>query len=143
MQQEPYFEPHLAQGVPGSIYPKGYVVGVVDDLQEAEQEIRALQDAGFALEDIHLDRSEEMLRREAELAGPRSWRQRFRVAFQWGTDEGPDIQTYFQEARRGHHILSVRAHLARHIDQIYAIMTTYHTHQIKHFGAWTITDMPS
>jgi hypothetical protein len=143
MQQEPHFEPYLALGVPGAIYPKGYVVGVIDDLQAAERAIHALQSAGFAPEDIHLDCSDEMLRREHEHGARRTLGQRFRVAFQWGTDEGPDIRAYFQEAHRGNHILSIRARNSRHIDRIYEIMVSHHVRMIKHFGSWTITDLPS
>ncbi len=46
------------------------VVSVIDTLQEAEQAVHALQDAGYHAQDIHLISSQELI------AGIREWKQR-------------------------------------------------------------------
>jgi hypothetical protein len=47
-----------------------HLVGVIDTLQEAKQAVRALQDAGYHAQDIHLISSQEFI------AGVQKWKQR-------------------------------------------------------------------
>ena len=55
----------------GAIYPKNYVVGIIDDPQEAKRAVQALQEAGFARQDIRLFHNEELIAhvQEAEKQG--------------------------------------------------------------------------
>jgi hypothetical protein len=115
----------------GVIYPKNYVVGVIDDPQEAERAVQALQEAGFTHQDIRLFHNEEVIAHVQEAKKRRNRLQRLVAAFQQGTDEGDDIQVYVEEARLGHHILNVHAANDAQVERVRDIITTYHAHTIK------------
>lgn len=126
----------------GAIYPKNYVVGVINDPQEAERSVQALQEAGFAHQDIRLFHIEELIEHVQEAEKRRNPLQRLVATFQQGTDEGDDTQVYLEEARLGHHILNVHAANKAQVERVREIITTYHAHTIKYFGTWTIADLP-
>ena len=115
----------------GAIYPKHYVVGVINDPQEA----------GFAHHDIRLFHNEELIEHVQQAEKRRNPLQRLVATFQQGTDEGDDTQVYVEEARLGHHILNVYASNEAQVERVRDIITTYHAHTIKYFGTWTIADL--
>ena len=124
-------------------YPIHRVVGVIDSLQEAQQAVQALQEAGFSAEDIHLIQSQDFI------AGVREWKQRKNPLsqvveiFLASYDEGFPGETYLHEAEQGHAILSVRLTSSEQVNQVGDILVNYHAHQIKYFGRWAIADLPS
>ena len=128
---------------PVTSYPIHRVVCVIDSLQEAKQAVHALQDAGFSAEDIHLIQSQDFI------AGVQEWKQRKNPLsqvveiFLASYDEGFPGETYLYEAEQGHAILSVRLPSPEQVNQVRDILVNYHAHQIKYFGRWAITDVPS
>ncbi len=124
-------------------YPIHRVVSVIDTLQEAEQAVHALQDAGYHAQDIHLISSQELI------AGIREWKQRENPwsqaveIFLASYDDGFPGETYLDEAEQGYAILSVRLSTSEQMNQIRDILVNYHAHQIKYLGRWAITDLPS
>src|SRR5947199_6861367 len=83
-------------------YPLHRVVGVINSLQEAKQAVRALQDAGYRAQDIHLIPSQDFI------AGVREWEQQKSPLAQTveiflaSYDEGFPRDTYLHEAEQGH-----------------------------------------
>ena len=51
--------PNFPQTLVGSLYPVNYVVGVIDDLQEAQQAERAFKDTGHDASTTRLMESQE------------------------------------------------------------------------------------
>ena len=124
-------------------YPLHRLVGVIDTLQEAERAVRALQDAVYHTQDIHLISGQEFM------AGVREWEQQKSPLvktveiFLASYDEGFPRDTYLHEAEQGHAILSMRLSTSEQMNQVRDILVNFHAHQIKCFGRWAITDLPS
>jgi hypothetical protein len=90
---------------PTPTFPKNYVVGVVQDRQEAEQALVALQNAGYT--DMHLIPSHEVVEGiEGRLQDQNLLRN---MLHQLGTtsDEGYGAMGYLEQARQGWHMLAV------------------------------------
>src|SRR4029077_9829958 len=139
--------PKFPQTPVGSLYPINYVVGVIDDLQEAQRAEQAFQAAGYDANTTRLMTSEEAVAKVQELERRRNPFQRFFSSFQAATDEtGADV--YHFEARQGHHILYVRACSnyvracsLKEVEQICMLMERFHTHTVKFFGFWSVEDI--
>ncbi len=134
-------DPNFPQAASGSLYPKNYVVGVIDDLQEAQKAEQGFIAAGYDAETIRLMESNEMVQKVEELDNKKNPFQRFFASFQSQTDE-TGAHVYQQEAEKGRHILHVRANSEDQVEKIATLMTRYHAHTIKFFGSWSVADIP-
>lgn len=142
------YHPQFPHNPIGSLYPINYVVGVIDDLQEAQKAAQAFNNAGYDASTTRLMESQEAIAKLQELEGRKNRFQRFFSSFQATTDEtGADIYRF--EARQGHHILFVRACASTiracslgEIQQISTLMERFHAHAIKFFGFWAVEDLP-
>ncbi len=136
--QDPNFPFNNVIGIP---YPKHYVVGVIDNLQEAEKAVQALRNAGYDGENIRLYRRQEVV----QLAQDQEKKQNIltRLAIALDEDEDVEVQFFEEEACRGHHLLHVYAPTAVLVDRARDIFVAYHAHTIKYFGSWAIADLPS
>ena len=129
-------------GPPTPTFPINHVVGVVQDLQEGEQALQALRDAGHAEDQIHLIQSQEVVEgiqgRLEDRNLVRKW------LHQWGTssDEGYAGRLYLERARQGWHMMAVYAATAEQADQIAHLLGTYQVSLIKYYGRWSITNFP-
>jgi hypothetical protein len=141
-------DPNFPQTPIGSLYPVNYVVGVIDDLQEALQAEQAFKDAGYDASTTRLMESQEAVTKIRELELKKNPFQRFFSSFQATTDEtGADIYRF--EAKLGHHILYVRACSSylricspQEVEQICALMERFHAHAVKFFSFWSVEDIP-
>ena len=129
------------QSASGSLYPTHYVVGVIDDVREAEQAERAFKDAGYDASMLRLFKGREAVEKTQELEAQKSRWQQFLSSFQDATDE-TGVSVYQQEAHQGHNILNVRADSRQEIENIRDLMTQFHAHAIKFFGPWSVEDLP-
>lgn len=134
-------DPKFPQSASGSLYPKNYVVGVIDDLQEAQRAKQAFQNAGYTADEIRLMESGEAVQKSQELEEEKNPFQRFFSSFQTKTDE-TGAHIYLLEARKGGHILHVRADSEDEVEKIAKLMRSYHGHTIKYFGPWSVADIP-
>jgi hypothetical protein len=129
-------------GPPTPTFPKNHVVGVVKDLQEGEQALHALRNAGHAADRIHLIQSKEVVEGiQGRLQGGnplREWLHQLGTSY----DEGYAGRLYLEQARRGWHLIAVYASTAEQADQIAHLLSNYHVSLMKYFGRWTITDFP-
>jgi hypothetical protein len=134
-------DPKFPQTPGGSLYPKNYVVGIIDDLQEAQEAEQAFKQAGYDAQNIRLMESHEAVEKAQDLEEGKNWFQRFLSSFQNTTDEtGSDI--YQRAAQQGKQILHVRADSQEDVDKISALMMRYHAHAVKFFGTWSVADVP-
>jgi hypothetical protein len=129
-------------GPPTPTFPTNHVVGVVKDLQEGEQALHALRNAGHAEDRIHLIQSKEVVEGiQGRLQGGnrlREWLHQLGTSY----DEGYAGRLYLEQARRGWHLIAVYASTAEQADQIAHLLSNYHVSLMKYFGRWTITDFP-
>jgi len=134
-------DPKFPQSTSGSFYPKNYVVGIVDDLQEARQAVQAFKQAGYDTDEIRLMESGEVVQKEQQLDEKKNWLQRLFSSFQNTTDE-TGAHVYEEAARQGKHVLHVHADSQEEVDKISALMQHYHAHAVKFFGTWSVADVP-
>ena len=129
-------------GPPTPTFPTNHVVGIVKDLQEGEQALHALRNAGHAEDQLHLIQSQEVVEgiqgRLQDRNLVRKW------LHQWGTssDEGYAGRLYLEQARRGWHLIAVYASTAEQADQIASLLSNYHVSLMKYYGRWSIIDFP-
>jgi hypothetical protein len=131
------------QNPPTSSFPKDHLIGVIDNLQEAQQAAQALQGAGFEAKDIRLYSSQdfpEAMQQKQQQKNPLS--QAVHDFFISSDQGGPD-DIYVAEARLGHHILAVYIQKPEQVDPARTILTDHHAHLIKYIGDLTTTDFPS
>ena len=133
----------VQQTFPPAPYPRKYVHSAIDDLQQAEQAVQALQAAGYDGSRIYLFASQEFvaalehrLRQHSRLSNRLS-------RFFASTDDGFPGDVYLQEAQCGHPILVVHLTRPEQMQQVRDLLAPYCAHHIKYIGTWTVTDLPS
>lgn len=134
-------DPKFPQTPSGALYPKNYVVGIIDDLHEAQQAVQAFEQAGYDANDIRLMEGDEVLTKAQELDEGKNWLQRILSSFQDQTDE-TGVHVYQLAAQQGKHILHIHADSPEDVDKISALMMRYHAHAVKFFSPWSVSDIP-
>jgi hypothetical protein len=134
-------DPKFPQSTSGAWYPTDYVVGVINDFQEAQQARQAFREAGYTADEIRLMESTEAIQKARDLEKEKNPLQHFLSSFQGTTDE-TGAHVYLLEAQKGNHILYVHADTEEQVDEIAALMQRYHAHIIKFFGALSVADIP-
>jgi hypothetical protein len=122
-------------------FPRKHVIGVFDSLQEGEQAILALMDAGYRAEDIAFipgqdfpSAFQEHLRKEGRFG-------RIIHQLQVTTDEGSLRELLEASARQGSHIISIYVPQRERIDEVSAIMFNHGARLVKYVGNWSIEDL--
>ena len=127
---------------PTPTFPRHHVVGMVKDLQEGEQALQALRNAGHAEDQIHLIQSQEVVEGiQGRLEDPNLLR---KILHQLGTtsDDGYAGQLYLEHARSGWHMIAVYVATHEQAEQIAHLLSTYHVSLIKYYSRWSIADFP-
>jgi hypothetical protein len=121
-------------------FPSKHVVGVFGSLQEGEQAVQALMDAGYHVEDIALIPSQdfpsvlqEHLRKEGRF-------QQIMHQLQVTTDEG-SLELLLAAARQGSHIITIYVPQREHIDEVSALLFNHGARLVKYVGDWSIEDL--
>jgi hypothetical protein len=122
-------------------FPSKHVVGGFGSLQEGEQAVQALVDAGYHVEDIALIKSQdfpsalqEHLRKEG-----RFWQIMHQL--QVTTDEGSLRELLEASARQGSHIITIYVPQREHVDDVSAILFNHGARLIKYVSDWSIEDL--
>jgi hypothetical protein len=125
------------QAYPANTFPCKYVHCAIDDLREAVQAVEALQAIGYDIKDISLVACWDF----AE-ALERSYQQQnsFSQEFTHFIDAGVD-NVYRQEAKHGHHILTVHLSSFEQIEQVRNLLAPHHAHLMKYVDTWTTADL--
>ena len=121
--------------------PRKHVVGVFDSLQQGEQAVQALVDAGYHTEDIVFipgkdfpSALQERLRKEGLF-----WRMIHQS--QVRTDEGSLADLLESSARQGAAIMTVYVPHREHIDEVSAILFNHGARLVKYIGTWSVEDL--
>jgi hypothetical protein len=129
---------HIGSTLP---IPRKHVVGLFDSLQEGEQAVQALVDAGYHAEDIAFIPSQ---------AFPSAFQERLRKdglfwriihQLQVTSDEGSVGELLEASARQGSHIITIDVPQHEHIDDVSAILFNHGTRLVKYVGNWSIEDL--
>lgn len=135
------YDPKFPQTTSGALYPKNYVVGIIDNHQEAQQAAQAFREAGYDASKVRLMEGHDVLQKAQQLDEEKNWLQRFLASFQDSSDE-TGAHIYQVAAKQGKHVLHVRANSPEDVDRISALMQRYHAHTVKFFGSWSVADIP-
>jgi hypothetical protein len=122
-------------------FPGKHVIGVFGVLQETEQAVQALVDAGYHAEDIALipgqdvhSAFQEHLRKEG----------RFRQIMhhlQVTTDEGSLRELLEASGRQGSAIIAIYVPQHEHIDEVGALLFNHGARLVKYVGNWSVEDL--
>jgi hypothetical protein len=123
--------------------PTHYVIGAIDDMQEAEKVVQALRDAGYAAQDILLIPGQSFIEAIQEWKQESSSFKKAIYVFFTSTDEGFPGDVYFQLARQGANVLAVYASTMEEAQQVAQILNNYSVRFVKYFGSWSTTNFPS
>jgi hypothetical protein len=135
-------ERQISRTLTGASYPTDYLAAVIDDLQEAETAVIALQEAGFLAKHIVLITNDQAASIIQEYAHHHSFLQSIKMIIAVvASDEGEYPLFYAHQVRQGRHILYVYAPRYHLVECAQAILKTHHAHMMKFFGRWTITHL--
>ena len=121
--------------------PRKHVVGVFDSLQEGEQAVQALVDAGYHAQDIAFIPSQDVPSAVQERLRKEGLFWRIIHQLQVTTDEGSLGELLLAAARQGSHIISIYVPKREHIDDVSAILFNYGARLVKYIGNWSIADL--
>src|SRR5260370_36507307 len=102
-------------------FPRKHVMGVFDSLQEGEQAVQALVDAGYPAGDIAFIPSQNFPSAFHEHLQKEGLFWRIIHYLQVTSDEGALGEQYLAAARQGPHIISIYVHQSEHIIDVRAI----------------------
>ena len=112
-----------------------------DSLQEGEQAVQALVDAGYHAEDIAFIPSQDFPSAFQERLRKEGLFWRIIHQLQVTTDEGSLGELLLAAARQGSHIISVYVPQREHIDDVSAILFNHGARLVKYVGNWSIADL--
>ncbi|HKV02534.1 MAG TPA: hypothetical protein VJQ26_10440, partial [Ktedonobacteraceae bacterium] len=115
--------------------------GVFGSLQEAEQAVQALVDAGYHVEDMALipgqdfpSAFQERLRKEGRFL-------RIMHHLQVTTDEGSLRELLEASARQGSAIILLYVPQREHIDEVSALLFNHSARLVEYVGKWSVEDL--
>ena len=130
------------QVFPMAPFPRKYVHSVIDDLQQAQQAVHALQVAGYDARDIYLFASQEFMVAVEQRLQQQSRFLEVLSRFFASTDDGFPGDVYLHEAQLRRHLLFVHLKNAEQMEQVRDLLVPYCAHHMKYIGTWTVTDLP-
>jgi hypothetical protein len=120
-----------------------YLAAVIDDIDQAEQAVRALEKAGWPPQEVRLFRGTPVVQKIDVLEEHESLPERIAAAVRSvSSDEGPISEIYEREAEQGHQILTVYAPEHAQVERARQILARHQAHALEYFGSWVITDLP-
>jgi hypothetical protein len=127
---------HVVSTLPSS--PGKHVVGAIGSLQEAEQAVQALMDAGYHAEDMALIPGQDFpsaLQERSRKEG-RFWQTMHQ--FQVTTDEGPLAEQLAAWARQGSAILFLSVPHREHEAPVSALLFTHGARLVRYVDTWSV-----
>jgi hypothetical protein len=126
----------------GLIYPEGEILAVIDDCAEADRAVQSLEAAGipadgiFPMEGRRAIEIREDFRKHQHALGRIG-----RAISNLMSDSAQFEQEYFDEARKGHHLLVVRAPSAEVVDRVLPVLRAHEAHHVRHYGALAVEEL--
>ena len=118
--------------------PRGFLVAILEDADQAERAKAALAEAGFAETDLRVYTSEQILDSWERFQAERSLAQRVAGAV---TDDPETIEQYFGYAREGRSALWVRVPDDADADRAVRCLADHQVLYIRHYGHDSQYDM--
>jgi hypothetical protein len=122
-------------------FPGKHMVGVFGSLQEAEQAVQALVDAGYHAEDLALIPSQDVpsafqkhVQKEGRLL-------QLMHHLQVTTDEGSLRELLAASSRQGSAFISLYVPQREHIDEVSALLFNHGARLVKYVGHWSVEDL--
>jgi hypothetical protein len=122
-------------------FPSRHVMGVLGSLQQGEQAVQALLDAGYHAQDIALIPSQDFpsaLQEHVRKDG-RFWHMMHQL--QVTTDEESLGELLLSAARQGSAIIAISVPQREHIDEVSALLFNHDARLVKYIGHWSIEDL--
>jgi hypothetical protein len=111
--------------------PRGFLVAILEDANQAEQAKATLADAGFADRDLRVYTSQQILDSWERFQAERSLAQRVAGAV---TDDPDTIELYFGYARAGRSALWVRVADKADADRAVRSLADHQVLHFRHYG---------
>lgn len=125
----------------GVWYPKDYIVASMD-AAEGSAAVKALLEAGFGSNAVHLHGSARVCQNLAAIYEQRTPLQRAGATLGRAvTDEGIMAQEYFEDAKAGASLIAVRASEPRLAEEARQILAAHGARRMRFYGDRTITDL--
>ena len=121
--------------------PGKHVVGVFDSLQEGEQAVQALVDAGYPAEDMAFIPSQDFPSVFQERLQKEGLFWRIIHYLQVTSDEGNLGELLNAAARQGSHITVVSVPQREHIDEVSTILFNHGARFVRYVGSWSVEDL--
>jgi len=121
--------------------PGKHVVGVFGSLQEGEQAVQALVDAGYHAEDMVFIPSQDFPSALQERLRKEGLFWRIIHYLQITTDEGSLGELLLASARQGSPIITIYVLQREHIDDVSAILFNHGARLVKYVGNWSVEDL--
>jgi hypothetical protein len=125
----------------GTFYPTDYVVAVFDEIEQADQALAQLRQAGWPEEEVGRQTGEAVLANHQATHAHQNLFQRIGHAL--SSDEGNVLEQYLDEARAGHAFVTAYAPTKEQTHKASAILASYGGYRMRHYGEWTFSDIPS
>ena len=122
-------------------FPSKHVMGVFDSLQEGEQAVQALVDAGYHAGDIAFIPSQDFPSAFQEHLQKEGLFRRIIHYLQVTSDEGALGELYLAAARQGSHIISIYVPQREHINDVSTILFSHDARFVKYVGTWSVEDL--
>ncbi|HEY6543144.1 MAG TPA: hypothetical protein VIZ18_19535 [Ktedonobacteraceae bacterium] len=122
-------------------FPGKHLVGMFGSLQEAEQAVQALMDAGYHAEDMALIKSQDFpsaLQEHRRKEG-RYWQMMHQL--QVTTDAGSLSELLEAPAPQGSAIIFLYVPHREHLDEVSALLFTHGARPVKFVGNWSVEDL--
>jgi hypothetical protein len=121
--------------------PGKHVVGVLDSLQEGEQAVQELVDAGYHAQDITFIPSQDFPSAFQERLQKEGLFWRMMHQLQVTTDEGSVGELLEASARQGSHIIAISVPQREHVDDVSALLFKHGARLVKYIGTWSVEDL--
>jgi hypothetical protein len=121
-----------------TFYPRGHIFAAADDHAQAEAAVKALQDAGYAPDDVQIFEPAYVIQVASELEGRRGLLGRLGLAF---GDDQYFANQFLDLARQGHPLVAVNVPNQNDASRAAAVLRTQGIRAGSYYGRWTITDL--
>jgi hypothetical protein len=129
---------HVSSTLPS---PSRHVIGVFDSLQQGEQAVQALLNAGYHTRDMALIPGQDFPSALQEHVQKEGRFQHILHQLQVTTDEGSLAELLEASARQGSPIISLSVPQREHIDEVSALLFNHGAHLVKYVGNWSVEDL--
>jgi hypothetical protein len=121
--------------------PSKHVGGVFDSLQEGEQAVQELVDAGYHSQDITFIPSQDFPSSVRERSQKDGFFRRIMHQLQLTTDEGTLAELHLVAARAGSHFIAISVPQREHVAEVSAILFKHGARLVRYIGTWSIEDL--